>query len=327
MIKSRLGKAIIFIIIAISLMLFISFLINTFSLNQPKQKQNIILNDSLKTNTISKEMVADSVLSQEKASIKESFTKKKTDSNLEFPSSLPNFSAHKNVKDKKNAFFNFLKPYLVYENSLILKQRSFIIEQQKVFNTGESINEENKVTLEKYILDYRCNSTDLTNSETYIELLTRVDIIPQELALAQAALESSWGSSYFARVANNLFGQWCFTPGCGIVPRARRKGETHEVKKFISVGLSIRSYMLFLNSHPAFDLLRNERAAARARQKNPSALLMANGLEKYSARGVAYIREIKSIIRSNQAILTKPMNMSNPLVIAIQKQDSTHIWN
>ena len=93
------------------------------------------------------------------------------------------------------------------------------------------------------------------------------------------------------------------------------------------MGLSIRSYMLFLNSHPAFDLLRNERAAARSRQKNPSALLMANGLEKYSARGVAYIREIKSIIRSNQAILTKPMNMSNPLVIAIQKQDSTHIWN
>lgn len=157
--------------------------------------------------------------------------------------------------------------------------------------------------LNTYVSDYRCRNTDLSNAKTYDELLIRVDIIPQELALVQAALESSWGSSYFAKAANNLFGQWCFKPGCGVVPRARRKGETHEVAKFKTLQLGIKSYMIFLNSHPAFSLLRKERASKRGHGKKPEALSMANGLKDYSARGDAYISEVKSMIRTNKEFL------------------------
>ncbi|HKJ91279.1 MAG TPA: glucosaminidase domain-containing protein, partial [Oceanipulchritudo sp.] len=45
------------------------------------------------------------------------------------------------------------------------------------------------------------------------DLRRRVDVIPPSLALAQAALESGWGTSRFAREGNNLFGIWCYTPG------------------------------------------------------------------------------------------------------------------
>ncbi|MDZ7825939.1 MAG: glucosaminidase domain-containing protein [Gammaproteobacteria bacterium] len=45
--------------------------------------------------------------------------------------------------------------------------------------------------------------------------LRRADEIPPSLVLAQAAAESAWGTSRFARMANNLFGQPRFTEGCG----------------------------------------------------------------------------------------------------------------
>jgi len=39
------------------------------------------------------------------------------------------------------------------------------------------------------------------------ELLRRVDIIPPPLLISQAANESAWGTSRFAKLGNNLFGQ------------------------------------------------------------------------------------------------------------------------
>ena len=41
-------------------------------------------------------------------------------------------------------------------------------------------------------------------------LMRRVDIIPIELVLMQAANESAWGTSRFAQKGYNFFGLWCF---------------------------------------------------------------------------------------------------------------------
>ena len=76
------------------------------------------------------------------------------------------------------------------------------------------------------------------------ELILRVDVIPVSLALAQAANESAWGTSRFALEGNNVFGQWCYKKGCGIVPAERRSGATHEVKSFTSVERSVQALSL-----------------------------------------------------------------------------------
>lgn len=48
-----------------------------------------------------------------------------------------------------------------------------------------------------------------------------MDILPPSLALAQAAEESGWGTSRFAREGNALFGQWTTDPDVkGLVPLA-----------------------------------------------------------------------------------------------------------
>jgi uncharacterized FlgJ-related protein len=51
--------------------------------------------------------------------------------------------------------------------------------------------------------------------------LYRVDIIPNGLALGQAAYESGYGTSRFAVEGNALFGQWTYG-GTGIKPEHQR---------------------------------------------------------------------------------------------------------
>lgn len=73
--------------------------------------------------------------------------------------------------------------------------------------------------------------------------------------------------------------------------------------------------MIFLNSHPAFSLLRLERASKRGHGKKPEALSMANGLKDYSARGDTYISEVKSMIRTNKEFLTSSIDKDKSLSV------------
>ena len=119
------------------------------------------------------------------------------------------------------------------------------------------------------------------------------------MALAQAALESGWGTSRFAREANNLFGQWCFDEGCGMVPDRRIAGAQHEVRSFETVDAAIAAYFRNINSHPVYAPLRDIRQSARKRGGGLSGLDMAAGLTRYSERGEAYIDEVRQVIRVN----------------------------
>ena len=130
-------------------------------------------------------------------------------------------------------------------------------------------------------------------------LLRRVDVVPPSLALAQAANESAWGTSRFARDGNNYFGQWCFEQGCGLVPKRRDEGRAHEVATFSSPVESVERYMANLNTHDAYRPLRERREQLRESEAPITGIQLAAGLEKYSERGEEYIAELRSMIRFN----------------------------
>jgi Bax protein len=130
-------------------------------------------------------------------------------------------------------------------------------------------------------------------------LLERVDIIPTSLILAQAANESAWGTSKFARLANNYFGQWCFTLHCGMIPSRRDSNKRHEVRKFLSPGDSVRAYLLNLNTNMHYALLRSIRADLRSKDKPLRGNLLSMGLVSYSERGHDYIQDIQAMISIN----------------------------
>ena len=144
---------------------------------------------------------------------------------------------------------------------------------------------------------YRVSGDPVKDPRARDALLRRVDVIPVSLVLAQAANESAWGTSRFAREGNNLFGIWTWDESKGIVPKKRAPGHRHLVRRFDSIQESVRYYLHNLNSHPAYTQLRILRAHAREQGRPLRGSELAAGLTRYSARGEEYVRLIRQLIQ------------------------------
>jgi len=212
----------------------------------------------------------------------------------------PDFASFKDVKEKKKAFFGFMRPFVEIENAALLKDRERLISLRKT--SGESMSAEDKQWIEAMADRYGLDSP-LSDPKSWDHLLKRVDIVPYPLVLAQSANESAWGTSRFARKGHNFFGQWCFSKGCGIVPSRRDAGSKHEVAVFKSAQHSVRAYLKNINTGRVYAGLRKIRAEQRAKGEALSASVLAGGLTKYSERGAAYVKEIRSMIRTNTKLM------------------------
>jgi len=148
--------------------------------------------------------------------------------------------------------------------------------------------------------EYWVNVDDKSFKQVVGELLIKIDEVPPSLVVAQAINESGWGRSRFAREANNLFGMWCYTPGCGLVPERRRANDKHEVKRYASIQDSVDEYLRNINRNEAYIELRELRARQRQRMQLLSGEYLAQGLSEYSSIGAEYVNRIRNIIDSRQ---------------------------
>lgn len=208
---------------------------------------------------------------------------------------LPDFSSYQDVQTKKREFFNYLLPMIRSANDNELARRDFLNSIDP-----NDLSEDEQAELDALAKRYRVVSKNLTAAELVARLHRKVDVVPASLVLAQAANESAWGTSRFARQGNNLFGIWCFSPGCGITPQRRADDAKHEVEKFFSVQAGVEKYIRTINSHPAYAELREVRVELRENDQALSGGQLATGLEKYSERGEAYVEEIQSMISFNR---------------------------
>ena len=216
-----------------------------------------------------------------------------------YSSTLPDFSAIEDVRTKKQTFFNYMLPKVRKANDKIRANRRLLLMIHGDLTTGGALNEDDIQFVSTLKTRYRINQ-QTTLSSTIDDLLIRMDVVPESLVLAQAANESGWGTSRFARHANNLFGVWCFREGCGLTPKNRDEGLNHEVAKYETVQEGIVAYIHTINTNPAYIHLRNIRATTRSQELHLSGLDLAEGLLKYSSRGIDYVRDIQQLIRVNE---------------------------
>lgn len=212
---------------------------------------------------------------------------------------IPDFAEIDNIAAKKQAFFDYLRPAVQYHNQIILKERALLQALQQKMISNEPLSKVQKRKLTKIAEKYDLEETPL-NSDGINRLLRRVDIVPLELVLAQAANESAWGTSRFARKGYNFFGMWCFRRGCGFVPSARDEDAAHEVARFQDLSHAVSAYLRNINSHYAYSDLRTIRARLRNNQQQITAEPLAQGLMSYSERGQDYIDELLEMIRVNR---------------------------
>jgi len=132
-------------------------------------------------------------------------------------------------------------------------------------------------------------------AETPDELLQSLKPHPISIVLAQAAMESAWGTSRFFRVANNVFGVWSFDAGeARIAAGVKRGGDTIYVRRYDDLGASIKDYYRVLARGSAFKSFRERRVET----EDPFELVKE--LDNYSEKGAEYGNELASIIRFNK---------------------------
>tara|TARA_R110001592_G_scaffold181747_1_gene424620 strand:+ start:45788 stop:46618 length:831 start_codon:yes stop_codon:yes gene_type:complete len=211
--------------------------------------------------------------------------------------SLPNFASFKDTQKKKQAFFDFLFPIIVDENIFLMQIRNQLNDLDHKYKLQSLSSDETEWLLELKE-DYLIESGDM--NEIIQTLIKQIDIVPPSLVLAQAALESGWGTSRFAKKANNLFGHWCFSEGCGLVPQQRDDNKAHEVAIFNTINGSIRAYLKNLNSFHRYEHFRTLRSQSSIKQTGKGVLKLLPGLKAYSEQGDLYIKKVSNMIRHNK---------------------------
>ena len=200
----------------------------------------------------------------------------------------------KQADERKQLFLQMMLPLVLMANERIERDRARVLALAAKIRNGKKIAPADESWLDRMYQSYKVKPGKIDS------LLARVDVVPASLALAQAAIESGWGSSRFARQGNALFGEWTWNEkNKGIVPGSREEGKTHRIRAFDSPLDSVASYLHNLNTHRAYKELRSIRASARRQGRPLSGMDLTGGLTRYSEKGGEYVTLLQSVIRAN----------------------------
>lgn len=125
-------------------------------------------------------------------------------------------------------------------------------------------------------------------------LIDKMETHPNSISLAQAAIESGWGSSRFFREANNLFGIWAYKDD---EPKIAANQSGVFLRKYEDVSKSIEDYFVTIGR------ARPYRAFREAKKETDNIDELLPHLKYYSERGMAYVQQLEIVIRQNN--LTK----------------------
>ena len=190
---------------------------------------------------------------------------------------------------QKQSFIDLVLPLITAANEEIDARRQAII---------HAYDRDDRPSLEKWAKLYKIPSDALDDDALYARLLHRADKVPVPIALAQAAIESGWGTSRFAREGNALFGQWAWRESAGIRP-LEAEDDRFVVRSFGTLFDSVRAYIHNLNTHRHYADFRSTRADVRALPVDKRTDRLVAHLDSYAEIGMAYVEKLRRLIRSN----------------------------
>lgn len=203
------------------------------------------------------------------------------------------------VTERKRAFTMIVLPLILHANEILLKENERLRTLSARIEAKKALSERNRIWVLKLAELYKVKAAKVTG-EVVRALRHRVDIVPPSLAIAQAAIESGWGTSRFATQGNALFGQWSNDKGGNMIPARRDAGRTYAIQRFGSLLASVKAYMRNLNTHRAYRKFRAARAKIRAAGEEVAGRPLAKLLGSYSQQGPKYVSALASIMEKNR---------------------------
>ena len=206
-----------------------------------------------------------------------------------FISRMPALDEH-DTQRRKQQFIQVMLPLILKANDEILDDKQAI---------ALALRSGNGDVLAAFAKKYRLPETQESAEQRDRSLQIRVQPIPVDIALAQAAVESGWGQSRFTREGNALFGQWVWDISEGIKP-AQASNSRAAVRSFPDLLSSVRSYMTNLNTHYAYEAFRKRRSELLlAGETSVSGLQLIPFLSRYAETGSEYVATLEKMITQN----------------------------
>ena len=199
-----------------------------------------------------------------------------------------------NEQQRKIEFVEWILPIVERQNNIVEQHRNIIIKIQRKEFLQIPVTQEEIDFITLMQVKYGGNSM--------IDLLERVNTIPTVLVIAQASLESGWGSSRFAQEGNNLFGIRTYdkdTPG---LKPLNNQNANFKVRSYLTVDAGVENYLLLLNTHHAYNDFRIARSYMSQRFL-VDAHALADTLLDYSELGSQYIEMVHKHITNIERIL------------------------
>tara|TARA_B100000902_G_scaffold6690_1_gene8669 strand:- start:3253 stop:3942 length:690 start_codon:yes stop_codon:yes gene_type:complete len=132
--------------------------------------------------------------------------------------------------------------------------------------------------------------------------LAEVFRVPYEMVTAQAALESGWGTSRFAKEGNNLFGIRVFNKDYPhMLPLSQKEWKGWGVRIFATKCDSVKEYIRLMNEHPAYEKFRKLRLKQLAEDGKMDPIELVKTLDKFSTtpdyaqRVIVIIKKIRKL--------------------------------
>lgn len=192
---------------------------------------------------------------------------------------------------RKRLFMRTVLPLILLANEELRSRRGQLEDLVRAQRAGLELTLDDQAWLAALAETYEVEPGDIDG------LLERVDEVPVSLAMAQAIVESGWGTSRFAQEGNALFGQRTWSAEhAAIVPE---RDKAVRVRAYGDLMSSVRAYMHNLNTHAAYRKLRQLRAEQRALGKRPEGYRLAGALTSY-AEIDDYVERLRQLMRANK---------------------------
>jgi uncharacterized FlgJ-related protein len=159
----------------------------------------------------------------------------------------------------RESFMKAIAAAVKFVNKCIREHRAVVLAVQKKRTSNESLSKQDSDRFQKICRFY--------GSSHIPELLKRVIPVPVSLAIAQAALESGFGSNSVMHRNNAFFGMM--------------RNKTH-LCSFSTVYESVVAYCKSLNANPLYRGFRQERANMVAKSRRIDGAALAQCLNRYS---------------------------------------------
>lgn len=206
-----------------------------------------------------------------------------------FVSRLPEDLKSVNDLDlRKSVFVSIVLPHVLQENERITRDRERLLRIRRDIRAKRDLRPRDRRWLDQLAERYKTKPMDI------VGLIKRVDIVPPRLAVAQAAQESGWGTSRFARQGNALFGQHAPVGERAI---EAKKAAGVALRAFENIYGSVRGYIHNLNTHRAYRAFRDMRASRRESGGIIDGHALADALTRYSEEGTLYVDRLRSIMQ------------------------------